>query len=151
MKWRFRDSTFSGEAYLHTPLGASCLWHSILAPSHHRPWAPASLHSFLTTLFLSGLYTPAMSGPKLRRWLADVFFHQGTYWLDPNEGATEDAVQAYCNSEKKLTCISPIVKKVKRFAISGFFGYFLFVYVYMFGKPLLLYILCFLDGVEAVV
>ena len=41
------------------------------------------------------------------------FFHQGTYWLDPNEGAIEDAVQAYCDSEKKLTCISPIVKKVK--------------------------------------
>ena len=39
----------------------------------------------------------------------------GTYWLDPNEGAIEDAVPAYCDSEGKLTCISPIVKKVKVF------------------------------------
>ncbi|CAB4021818.1 collagen alpha-1(I) chain-like [Paramuricea clavata] len=41
------------------------------------------------------------------------YLKSGTYWLDPNEGATEDAVQAYCNSEKKLTCISPIIKKTE--------------------------------------
>ncbi|XP_028390676.1 collagen alpha-2(I) chain-like [Dendronephthya gigantea] len=37
----------------------------------------------------------------------------GMYWLDPNEGAVEDAVQVYCDSEEKLTCISPVVNKTK--------------------------------------
>lgn len=29
----------------------------------------------------------------------------GVYWIDPNQGDPKDAIQVYCDMQKKATCI----------------------------------------------
>ena len=44
--------------------------------------------------------------------ISAVYSTLGNYWLDPNEGAPEDALLVYCDLEKKSSCIFPVTPKV---------------------------------------
>lgn len=38
-----------------------------------------------------------------------IFFSvTGTYWVDPNQGSSLDAIQVHCNMETGETCVYPI-------------------------------------------
>lgn len=34
--------------------------------------------------------------------------HAGEYWIDPDQGCTQDAIKVYCNMETGETCVYPI-------------------------------------------
>lgn len=36
----------------------------------------------------------------------------GEYWIDPDQGCTQDAIKVYCNMETGETCISPTQREV---------------------------------------
>lgn len=48
------------------------------------------------------------------RFLSNLYLvtFSGQYWIDPNEGAHEDAEQAYCDFERNATCLEPVRNKV---------------------------------------
>ena len=33
--------------------------------------------------------------------------HVGEYWIDPDQGCTQDAIKVYCNMETGETCVYP--------------------------------------------
>lgn len=41
------------------------------------------------------------------------YFKSGEYWLDPDEGASENAVLVSCDNKQKSSCIFPVVPKTK--------------------------------------
>lgn len=63
--------------------------------------------------------SPTLSSTKLPRWkhferawdLTNVSI-LGRYWIDPNEGCIDDAVQVYCDFEEQVNCIEPRNHKV---------------------------------------
>lgn len=36
----------------------------------------------------------------------------GEYWIDPDQGCTQDAIKVYCNMETGETCVSPTQREV---------------------------------------
>lgn len=38
----------------------------------------------------------------------------GEYWIDPDQGCTEDAIKVYCNMETGETCVSPSQREVAK-------------------------------------
>lgn len=63
--------------------------------------------------------SPTLSSTKLPQWkhferawdLTNVSI-LGRYWIDPNEGCIDDAVQVYCDFEEQVNCIEPKNHKV---------------------------------------
>lgn len=40
--------------------------------------------------------------------------HSGEYWIDPDQGCTQDAIKVYCNMETGETCVSPMQSEVAK-------------------------------------
>lgn len=41
----------------------------------------------------------------------------GRYWIDPNEGCTNDALFVYCDFQKQANCIDPKKNKVRKISV----------------------------------
>ena len=51
----------------------------------------------------------------INKMCMDVLHISEYYWLDPNEGAVEDAFRAYCNFDEGFkTCLDPLQPTVSR-------------------------------------
>lgn len=38
----------------------------------------------------------------------------GEYWIDPDQGCTQDAIKVYCNMETGETCVTPTQQEVAK-------------------------------------
>lgn len=38
----------------------------------------------------------------------------GEYWIDPDQGCTQDAIKVYCNMDTGETCVSPAQREVAK-------------------------------------
>lgn len=38
----------------------------------------------------------------------------GEYWIDPDQGCTQDAIKVYCNMDTGETCVSPVQSEVAK-------------------------------------
>lgn len=38
----------------------------------------------------------------------------GEYWIDPDQGCTQDAIKVYCNMDTGETCVSPAQSEVAK-------------------------------------
>lgn len=38
----------------------------------------------------------------------------GEYWIDPDQGCTQDAIKVYCNMDTGETCVSPTQSEVAK-------------------------------------
>lgn len=41
-------------------------------------------------------------------------FFLGEYWIDPDQGCTQDAIKVYCNMETGETCVSPTQREIAK-------------------------------------
>lgn len=38
----------------------------------------------------------------------------GEYWIDPDQGCTQDAIKVYCNMDTGETCVTPTQREVAK-------------------------------------
>lgn len=48
-------------------------------------------------------------------YIRQHFLFTGIYYIDPNQGDPKDAIQVYCDMEKKATCIIAKPEQVLHF------------------------------------
>lgn len=64
-----------------------------------------------------GIFLKTMSGTQFSQVLTFyplLWCCSGEYWIDPDQGCTQDAIKVYCNMETGETCVSPTQPEVAK-------------------------------------